>query len=76
MDASQLEGYWLNQHIRDARESVAAAEAYENEPPTTAPITQLPDGPIPTYVEQGGPGRAGPTSRELSGEMGGDTVVT
>jgi hypothetical protein len=57
MSDAQLEGYWLNQHIRDARSGHGSFD------------------PILAAASRNGLGRTGPTSRELSGEMGGDTVV-
>jgi hypothetical protein len=127
MNPAQLEGYWLNQHIRDRLESVARSPG-NGRATTTAGST----GPCPRdagasedldddataqllkdalsqaqhvvgtagkalrlYLDgkkkgfpvrypaitsdeatANGLGRRGPTSRALSGEMGGDTVVT
>lgn len=60
MTPVQLEGLWLNGHIRELLEeqqqqSAAAAAAT-------------------TSSDSSGATRRGPTSRELSGEMGGDTL--
>lgn len=82
MTPAQLEGLWLNRHIRDLLEERDAA---------AAAATQKVNGQkgAAAAAEAGGYGtansasadvpigaqRRGPTSRELSGEMGGDTSV-
>lgn len=82
MSPKQLEGLWLNGHIRELKEEQARGQAgagghaVENNghrgnllpagvgvsPPSTGSLTASAT-------------RRGPTSRELSGEMGGDTLV-
>lgn len=57
MSNTQLEGLWLNGHVRDLKEQQQTAP--------TANGAKVANGV-----------RQGPTSRELSGEMGGDTVAT
>jgi len=57
MTPAQLEGLWLNGHIR---------ELLEEQQQSAAAATTLPNS--------SGAARCGPTSRELSGEMGGDTL--
>lgn len=117
MNPSQLEGYWLNQHIRDGLESTEQTPGNGHATTTTGRLPQNGDGSdddataellkdalsqaqhvvgaagkalrlyldgkrkveYPAVIPDGGHGnglgRRGPTSRELSGEMGGDTVV-
>lgn len=83
MSPKQLEGLWLNGHIRELKEEQqgwgqagAVGHAVEKNdhrgnvlpagvgasPPSTGSLTAAAT-------------RRGPTSRELSGEMGGDTLV-
>lgn len=76
MSPAQLSGTWINGHIRDLKDeqlrgrqggvnggaegdAAAAAEAIRGKGVGFASVA----------------GRSGPTSRELSGEMGGDTKV-
>ncbi|KAL6855059.1 hypothetical protein ACO1O0_006197 [Amphichorda felina] len=112
MSPSQLEGYWLNAHIRHLLEEhhqqqKAAASAPENGPSVADPTAQAlrsvlgraelavdaARSALRTYLDGvhgpaslpvatngatkmgNGVGRRGPTSRELSGEMGGDTIT-
>ena len=101
MRPSQLEGYWLNAHIRELLEKQHPSEENNdlethemNNVPgsghqtataaSTTPKSSLANGEKGPHehlateakekgVHHSGPGRQGPTSRELSGEMGGDT---
>lgn len=103
MAPKQLEGLWLNGHIRElmdeqARGAEAGAHAAGNgHPGTTHPAGGAGGADDPTaralrdalgHAEKvveaaraallgyaGAAARRGPTSRELSGEMGGDTIV-
>lgn len=112
MSPSQLEGYWLNAHIRHLLEEhhqqqKTAASAPENGPSVADPTAQAlrsvlgraelavdaARSALRTYLDGvhgpaslpvatngatkmgNGVGRRGPTSRELSGEMGGDTIT-
>lgn len=72
MAPRQLEGLWLNGHIRELKDEQARGEAGAGGHAVEK------NG----YVGASSPGslaaaaaRRGPTSRELSGEMGGDTVA-
>lgn len=67
MSSPQLDGYWLNQHIR---ELLAERDALSRGKDTVSV-----GGPVSYGAGEAKSGsmRRGPTSRELSGEMGGDT---
>lgn len=68
MSPAQLEGYWLNQHIHTlARRRV---ENDENDRNTDGLREVDETGILDKKAELA---RSGPTSRALSGEMGGDT---
>lgn len=75
MNPSQLEGYWLNQHIRDGLD--AAQTFHRNGNPVFT--SSVASGGLSAIDRDDGAGkglgRRGPSSRELSGEMGGDTIV-
>ncbi|PVH83830.1 hypothetical protein DL98DRAFT_104568 [Cadophora sp. DSE1049] len=97
MSASQLEGLWLNPHIRallsERDSSSSSSTTYLSNDPSSPPTsrTNTTGSPSPTTStssssadlkangsaenEKHGESRRGVTSRELSGEMGGDTVV-
>lgn len=102
MTAKQLEGLWLNGHIRELKEEQQAeaggyttgehgsqgnlshAKVGEADGDPTARALRDALGHAEKVVEAaraallgyiGAAARRGPTSRELSGEMGGDTVV-
>ena len=72
MSARDLEGVWLNPHIRHLLEerdgvSVGKKEVGKN--------VRNGVGSRELSGEMGGDTRRGVTSREMSGEMGGDTVT-
>ena len=89
MTASQLAGLWLNGHIRELLEEREAAPSKKqingSVTSTKASANGTTNGTInghhaahqsPSSAHaQAGAQRRGPTSRELSGEMGGDTTV-
>ncbi|KAL3421863.1 hypothetical protein PVAG01_06018 [Phlyctema vagabunda] len=109
MAAAQLEGYWLNAHIRGLLEEKAAKETKEgNAQPAAAPQQQQQHDPVrlalvdsldrardtvdaaqkaldvyvrvheattTTTTGDSAKGRNGVGSREMSGEMGGDTTT-
>ena len=69
MTDSELSGLWINGHIRKLKQEQKGAAA--NGVPTKNGYISSSNGPASTS----GGDRRGPTSREMSGEMGGDTVV-
>lgn len=69
MAPEQLEGLWLNGHIRELKDEQARGEAGAGGHAVEKNGHR--ENVLPAAV-----GRRGPTSRELSGEMGGDTVAT
>lgn len=103
MKPEQLEGLWINGHIRELLEeqqqkkqtvqkgngngsTQAKPSAAATEDPTTRAlqealahaekVVESARAALGLYVQQTtGHARRGPTSRELSGEMGGDTIV-
>lgn len=83
MAPKQLEGLWLNGHIRELKEEQAREEAEAGGHAVEKnghPGNLLPagvggaDDPTARALTAAA-ARRGPTSRELSGEMGGDTFV-
>lgn len=90
MAPEQLEGLWLNGHIRELKDEqaragghVVQAAGHGADDPTVRALRDA-LGHAEKVVEAvraallgyvGAAARRGPTSRELSGEMGGDTVV-
>ncbi len=89
MTAAQLEGQWLNGWIRDLLEERDAGSVKGNgingkangngHVNGSGGHSQIENGSKNTLLSasplavKAGPDRSGPTSRELSGEMGGDT---
>ena len=86
MTDAQLEGVWLNGHIRELKEeqktkavssrnstavSDPTADALSNALQQAEKVVVAARAALLSYA---GSQRHGPTSRELSGEMGGDTV--
>jgi hypothetical protein len=81
----QLEGVWLNGHIRELREE---QQKQKQKPAAEAATTDATAQALKDALQQAekvvvaaraallsyGSQRRGPTSRELSGEMGGDTI--
>ncbi|KAK2604592.1 hypothetical protein N8I77_007506 [Diaporthe amygdali] len=70
MAPKQLEGLWLNGHIRELKDEQAREEAAPAALPGYVGASSASTGSLTAAAA-----RRGPTSRELSGEMGGDTFV-
>lgn len=93
MAPKQLEGLWLNGHIRELMDEQAwgknghretagvggvddpTARALRDALGHAEKVVEAARAALLGYVGAAAAGRRGPTSRELSGEMGGDTVV-
>ncbi|KAK0100774.1 hypothetical protein ONS95_007223 [Cadophora gregata] len=87
MSSEQLEGLWLNPHIRallserDSSSSSTAGTSRTNSSNSPSPATSTSSSTSNLKAngsaenEKNGEARRGVTSRELSGEMGGDTTV-
>ena len=77
MSARDLEGAWLNPHIRhllEERDGVAVVNGGEKSG-FGKKVLRNGLGSRELGGEMGGDTRRGVTSREMSGEMGGDTVT-
>jgi hypothetical protein len=92
MTPEQLEGLWLNGHIRELRDEQRqrqlgargmngeaggdpTARALRDALAHAEKVVEAARAALLGYVGASAAARRGPTSRELSGEMGGDTVV-
>ena len=74
MTPAQLSGTWINGHIHDLKdEQLRGRQGGVNGTAKGDVTADALNGQGPDFASAAG--RSGPTSRELSGEMGGDTKV-
>lgn len=85
MTDAQLEGVWVNGHIRELKEEQKTNAVSRNDATVNDPTAQLLSDALQhaekvviaaraALLSYAGSQHRGPTSRELSGEMGGDTI--